>query len=67
MNTSTSYKTPSQNLKFGAIAKYYNGSEWVECPSSAIKYWDGSQWITCNPNAFKVFLDGEWKCVRFQG
>lgn len=61
------YSVPAGDTSYGGILKEYNGSAWVECPSSKFKFYNGSTWTVCPSTNFKVYKNSSWMPVRFQG
>lgn len=57
--------------QWGGILKYYNGSSWVECPSSHFKIYINGQWTICPSTHFKIYRNdfdpSGWYPIRFQG
>lgn len=57
--------------QWGGILKYYNGSSWVECPSSHFKIYLNGQWTICPSTHFKIYRNdfdpSGWYPIRFQG
>jgi hypothetical protein len=52
---------------YGGILKEYNGSSWVECPSSKMSFYNGASWTVCPSTKFKVYRDSAWYQVRRNG
>lgn len=56
---------------WGGILKFYNGSQWTECPSSKFKIYLNSTWTVCPSTNFKIYRPDKdpagWYPIRFQG
>lgn len=53
--------------EYGGILKRWNGSNWVECPSSKFRFFNNSIWNTCPSSNFRVYKEGYWQKIRFNG
>lgn len=63
-----------QGRVWGAIMKYYNGSQWVECTSTMVHIYTGGSFKECPSSNIKIYRNDNdgittagWYPVRFNG